>query len=202
MMALMADFTDIPKEAIDALPPLRYLGTVDLIEDADAALTAARELAREEVLGFDTETRPSFQRGQNYPVSLLQLAGANKVFLFRVLQFKIPNELLDVLENPAIVKAGVAIRDDIKGLQKLAPFNPAGFIELATLSDKAGIGHNGLRGIAATVLGGKMSKKAKLTNWQTKTLNPEQIVYAATDAWVGREIYLKLKNYQNTDGQK
>jgi ribonuclease D len=89
----------------------------------------------------------------------------------------------------------VAIRDDIKGLQKISHFNPSGFIELATLSDKAGISHNGLRGLAATILGGKMSKKAKLTNWQSKTLNPEQIVYAATDAWVGREIYLKLKDF-------
>lgn len=161
--------------------------------DAKSAANAANELAQEAILGFDTETRPAFKKGESHPVSLLQLSGEHKTYLFRLNRFEMPENLINLLASNEIIKAGVAIRDDIKGLQNLKNFKPAGFVEIADYVKEFGIEQFGLRSISAITLGIKISKSAKLTNWENRVLKPEQLKYAATDSWVGREIYLKLK---------
>lgn len=164
-----------------------------LIKTASDAIIAASKLQSESILGFDTETRPSFKKGESYDVSLLQLTGTDCTYLFRLNFFEMPDEIIKILSSPDIIKAGVAIRDDIKGLQKLKPFKANGFIELADYVKEFGIEQFGLRSIAAITLDIRISKSAKLTNWENPKLRPEQLKYAATDSWVGREIYLKLK---------
>ena len=166
-----------------------------ILNDQDA-IKAANELQKEPILGFDTETRPSFRKGETYNVSLLQLSGETVTYLFRLNKFKMPGQLIDILSSEDHKKVGVAIRDDIKGLQKLVPFKPNGFLEIADYVKDFGIEQFGLRSIAAIALGIRISKGAKLTNWENKTLKPEQLKYAATDSWVGREIYLKLKSLE------
>ena len=186
------------KEEIAALPLTAFEGPIELINDVDSAIVAAQELSKEQVLGFDTETRPSFKKGENYDVSLLQLSGKDKTYLFRLNKFQMPQALVDLLATTEIIKAGVAIRDDIKGLQKLVKFQPGGFVEIADYVKEFGIEQFGLRSIAAITLGIRISNGAKLTNWENRTLKPDQLKYAATDSWVGREIYLKLKEIESS----
>jgi ribonuclease D len=124
----------------------------------------------------------------------LQLATAEEAFLFRLLHLTNLNPFIQFFENPNIIKAGVAIRDDIKGLQKLVSFTPGGFVELADMAKNHHLQNFGLKGMTEEVLGLSLSKKAKLTNWETKDFSLEQKMYAATDAWIGREIYLNLIN--------
>jgi ribonuclease D len=182
----------ISKEEINELPMFEYHGEIVLIENLDLALQCIEKLSREKFLGFDTETRPSFSKGEFYPVALLQLASEKCAYLFRLNKFKFPKELGDLLAREDIVKAGVAIHDDLKGLQKLRPFTPGGFIDVAKESEKIGITTFGLRALTAIFLGHRLSKAAKVTNWEKPELTEPQIMYAACDAVVGLGIYLKL----------
>lgn len=180
------------REQINALPLKRYEGPVHLVRDAKSLESAVQALRKETVLGFDTETQPSFRKGESHPVALVQLAGSGGAYIFQLRALRDPAALLDLLANPKIRKAGVATGRDVQDLRKLYPFEPAGFVDLADLAEKAGIGHGGLRGLAAAVLGFRFSKGAQRSNWGRESLSPEQIVYAAMDAWVGRELYLAL----------
>ena len=183
----------ITKEEINLLPISTFSGKVNVIIDKKEAVKAALELSKEKILGFDTETRPSFKKGESYPVSMLQLSGEKETYLFRIKYYEMPNELIDLLSNSEIIKTGVAIRDDLVGLQKLRNFEPGGFIELADLAKKKGIKQLGLRSLAGMFLKVRVSKKAKLTNWEQEKLNESQLIYAATDSWIGRELYLVMK---------
>jgi thymidylate synthase (FAD) len=180
------------REQINALPLKRYEGPVHLVRDDKALEAAVQALRKETVLGFDTETQPSFQKGESHPVALIQLAGARGAYIFQLRALRDPAPLLDLLANPGIRKAGVATGRDVQDLRKLHSFEPAGFVDLADLAKKAGIGHGGLRGLAAAVLGFRFSKGAQRSNWGREALSDEQIHYAAMDAWVGRELYLAL----------
>jgi len=183
----------ISKEAINELPLARWQGPVQLVNSADEVEQTIAALAGETILGFDTETRPAFKKGQKFKPSLLQLATTEVVFLFQLQITGLPSAILGILENPAIVKAGVAPDFDLQNLQSIAPFSPAGFIDLARLARRRGIHNQGLRGLAALSCGIRISKSAQTTNWAKLDLTPQQIQYAATDAWISREIYLKLK---------
>jgi ribonuclease D len=185
----------ISKEEINLLPVTSFTGKINVITTHDKAVEAVIKLNKETVIGFDTETRPSYKKGEFHHVSLLQLNGSKEAFLFRINQFDMPQELLDLLANPDITKAGVAIADDLKGLNKLKTFVPGGFIELADMARDLGIQQFGLRTLAALLMDIRVSKGAKLTNWENPHLKKDQLVYAATDSWVGRELYFKLKNY-------
>jgi ribonuclease D len=181
------------KEDINLLPIAHYKGELHVITTTEDAIIASKHLSKELVLGFDTETRPAYKKGESYPVAMIQLTGENDNYIFRINQFELPEELTDLLSNASIVKAGVAIRDDIKGLQKIRNFEPGGFVELADMAKDNKIQSFGLRGLAAITLGLRVSKGAKLTNWERPDLNKSQLSYAATDSWIGREIYLELK---------
>ena len=183
----------LSKEDINALPLAYWQGPVHLIATAEEAAAVAQRCSREQLLGFDTETRPAFHKGQKFMPSLLQLATETEVFLVQVQASGMVGPLLDLLANPAITKAGVAPSFDLHSLQELAPFTPGGFVDLSTMARQRGLKNHGLRGLAALVCGIRISKSARTSNWANPHLTPQQIQYAATDAWISREIYLALK---------
>jgi ribonuclease D len=183
---------DMPKEALNDLPLRTYGGPVHVIDSPRHLAETARRLRREHVLGFDTETRPAFQRGQSYLPALLQLATAEGVWLVHLRRLDYPNVLWEILSDPSILKVGVSLDYDVKQLQLLHPFEPAGFLDLVSLSKPLGYKSAGLRNLAGNILGFRISKGPKTSNWEREPLSEAQVAYAATDAWVGREIYLKL----------
>jgi ribonuclease D len=190
---------EITKDEINELPKARFSGKIHLITQRDDYLRAIDALARERVLGFDTETRPAFKKGQEYKISLLQLSTKEDAYLFRLNKYSFENELRDLLADSGIVKTGVAVRDDIRGLRKLNPFSPGNFVEIANLGKKLEIKQLGLRSLAAIVLGVQISKQFKLTNWEKQDLNEDQLRYAATDAWIGLSLYEKLNELLQTE---
>ena len=182
----------ISKEDINLLPLGSWEGPVVVVQRVDGLRPALARLTGADLLGFDTETRPAFRKGQSFPPSLLQLATADEVFLFQLNRVGLPGALLRLLGDPAVVKAGVGLDFDLKSLQDLRPFQPRGFVDLARVARQKGIRNNGLRGLAAAVCGIRISKSARTTNWANDLLTPQQIRYAATDAWIGRELFLRL----------
>jgi ribonuclease D len=181
------------KEQINAHPVRSYQGPIHVIRRPDQVERAVRQLEQETVLGFDTETRPTFRVGESYPPAVLQLVGEHAAYIFQLQHCRLSPPLLGLLANPQIVKAGVAWDRDVQELNKLAPFTPAGFVDVAELAKRAGCTHHGLRGLATLLLGFRVSKSSQTSNWANKTLTRAQIEYAATDAWVGRELYQKLQ---------
>jgi ribonuclease D len=182
----------ISKEEISELPLQHFEGNVVVVEDENRVEELVHELEQNSVIGFDTETKPSFQKGKMNNVSLLQFATPNKSYLFRINKTGLHPALLRLMENPAVEKVGVGIRDDIKGLQRLAPLQHAGFIELQDYVKEVGIEDTSLRKLAGLVLNIRVSKRQRLSNWEAPHLTDSQVVYAATDAWVAIELFNKL----------
>ena len=159
------------------------------MESAEEMEAAASILANESHLGFDTETRPSFKKGDYYPPALIQLATEHCVYLFRISETETFDPLLPILESPDILKTGVAIKDDVKELRAMEEFTPNGFVEIADITVKLGYENRCLRALAGLLLQGRISKAAQVTNWPRPKLDNKQVRYAATDAWISREIY-------------
>lgn len=185
----------ISKEDLNALPIRSYEGQTFLVNRREDLADAVASLRKETLLGFDTETRPAFQRGVSYPPALIQLAMPGRVYVFQILQLGDIRPLLDVLEDATILKAGVAITDDLKQLREVYDFRPGGFIEIGSLARGLNIHQTGLRSLAGMFLGFRISKKEQRSNWAKPELTPSQVTYAATDAWVSREIYLTLMRF-------
>ncbi len=182
----------ISKKEISVLPLKHYTGSIHLI-DSDAKMrAAARSLGREKVLGFDTETRPAFKKGESYPPSLIQLAAADGVYIFQIRRINSHKALAGILADRNVLKAGIGVSEDIKKLNDILPFEPSGFIGLAGLAARAGIKNAGIRGLAALLFGFRISKQTQCSRWDAPALTRAQIVYAATDAWICREIYFAL----------
>lgn len=175
-----------------ALPLKSYDGSIYVIDSDEKMREAVRELRSEKVLGFDTETRPAFKAGESYLPALVQLSGSGSVYIFQLRHITSYEPLADILADKHALKAGVAVRDDIKKLGEMFSFKPAGFVELAEMSAKLGIKNAGVRGLAALLFGFRISKGAKISRWDAPKLTEEQIAYAATDAWICREIYFAL----------
>ena len=183
-----------PNEEINALPLSRWEGSVRLVHTEGQLAKAVRVLKNERLLGFDTETRPVFRKGQKQqPPSLIQLAGREEVYLFQINLLGFKDGLIDLLADPEIIKTGVSVRDDVLALRRLTDFKPAGFVDLGRVSARCSMQTHGLRNLAANLLGFRISKGAQCSNWSKKRLTPQQIVYAATDAWVSREIYVRFE---------
>ena len=180
---------------IEELPLALFEGEIVEITTREEADEALRELAQETLLGFDTETRPNFspQQSWRHKTALLQLATHTKAFLFRLPCCGISVALADLLSNPGTLKIGAAVKDDIRGLQTYRTFRAAGFADIQTIAESAGIKEKSLKKLAAIVLNVRISKGQQLSNWENRELTPAQRQYAALDAWICREIYVKLK---------
>lgn len=174
-----------------------FPGKIHLIQSDRDLL--AMDLGAPMELGFDTETKPSFKKGDVHKVALLQLSSDTNAYLIRlhyVTQFE---PLKIIFENKEIVKVGVAIRDDLRLLQKVFNFTPQNFVELQDLAKLKGLKNFGLKGMTEEVLQASLSKRAKMTNWEAIELSDQQKNYAATDAWIGLSIYHKLKDALPSD---
>ena len=183
----------LSKTEINSLPLRYYNGAIRIVQTTEQAKDACAILIKEKVLGFDTETRPAFKKGQSYLPSLLQLAGTKVVYLFQLSQCGLTDSIIILLSNVNIIKSGVAINQDLTELQQILNFEPAGFVDLGDIARSKGLPHHGLRGLAAYLLKFRISKSGRTSNWSANQLTKKQIKYAATDAWVGRELYLKYK---------
>ncbi|MBL7871003.1 MAG: 3'-5' exonuclease domain-containing protein 2 [Cyclobacteriaceae bacterium] len=182
----------ITHEEINELPLGAFERKVVVVSEEKNLPRVFAEINKHSIVGFDTETKPVFVRGQHNHVSLMQIALPDSVFLIRLKQTGMHSSIITFLENEKMLKAGVALRDDIKGLQKLKHYTPAGFVELAEMSKQAGLQVESVKKLTALLLGFRISKSAQTSNWEAETLNEKQISYAATDAWVCLEIYKKL----------
>jgi ribonuclease D len=184
----------ISKEEILELEQLQFEGQIFCINTDKELKHYLPQIKKCKILGFDTETKPNFVKGESNQnkVSLLQLSSLNKAYLIRLNNLKSKKSLFNVLAKKKTIKIGLAVRDDIKGLQKLQSFTPNNFIDLQKFTDKFGIEANGLRNITAIVLNKRLSKAQRLSNWENDTLQESQKIYAATDAWICLKIYEKL----------
>lgn len=179
---------------IDKMPLGVFPGEIKVIDKTGLDYERAIfYLKRQKVLGFDTESRPVFSPGQhNNGVALLQLSGPKKAYLFRLQMIGLRKSLCNLLSNKDIIKVGAASFDDVRGLQRIHGFEAAGFVDLQKIAWEWGIRDKSVKKLAANILGCRISKAQQLSNWEAPQLSPSQCTYAATDAWVCREMYLKL----------
>ncbi len=187
----------ISKEEIQDLPLLSYDGGITLIKSKQAWLDVFDEISQENILGFDTETKPTYVKGPLNKPAIMQFATSKQVYVIQLSHTKLLPSMCDILENPNILKVGVALRDDMIFLQKHAKFKVEGNVELANIAKAKGYKEAGLRTLCASVFGGRLSKTMRCSNWERSTLSQAQLLYAATDAWVSRELYLKLNNEEH-----
>ena len=184
----------ITKEEVNALPLGQFEGEMFLIDKVEDVEEVAEFLIQQRVIGFDTETKPAFQKGVINQVSLLQLSTSTQAFLFRLNQIGFPESIRNILEKENIVKVGAAVHDDIKGLAKLTDsFYPNSFFDLNDELKRVGFVNIGVRNLCAMVLGIRISKSEQVSNWESEKLTIKQQRYAATDAWGCLEIFKKLK---------
>lgn len=182
----------ITKEEISQLPPVVFSGRIIVVQTESEADKAVAYLSTQKIIGFDTETRPAFQKGVRHKVCLLQLSTVDTCFLFRINHIGMTPSLVSLLTNPKIKKIGLAIRDDFKALAQWTPFVPKGEIELQTFVKQYNIEDNSLQKIFALLFHQKISKSQRLTNWEHDVLTDAQKHYAATDAWACYHIYNTL----------
>ncbi|MDE5417818.1 3'-5' exonuclease domain-containing protein 2 [Labilibaculum sp. DW002] len=183
----------ITKEEINDLPLEAFEGEIILVDQGEELQEAVDYLKQYPILGFDTETRPSFKKGRVNDVALLQLAANSRTFLFRINRIGLPQQLVDLLADPEIIKVGAAIKDDIRGLQDITDFDGNSFLELQQYVSSFGIENFSLKKLAAIVLRIRISKRQQVSNWEAEELSCGQLRYAATDAWVSLKIFEKLK---------
>ena len=171
-----------------------FPGKIHIIDSVGAEFNRAIAYLRsQKIIGFDTETRPCFAQNQpRYGVALLQLSGPEKAFLFRVNKLGMHRRLCNILANEKIIKVGAAVHDDIRGLQRLNEFQPSSFVDLQKIVWEWGIRDKSVKKMAAIIMGCRISKTQQLSNWEAECLSESQAKYAATDAWICREMYLKL----------
>ncbi|MDR3094925.1 MAG: 3'-5' exonuclease domain-containing protein 2 [Bacteroidales bacterium] len=182
----------ISHDDLQLLPLVRFTGRIHLAEDAARTDELVKRLEKSPVLGFDTETRPSFTKGRVNKVALLQLSTRHHAYLFRLCKMNMPPSLLALFSNPNILKIGVAIKNDMDTLRRKAKIQPQGFIDLQSMMKKFDITDMGLAKMAGIILGFRISKSQQLSNWENQELTEAQKRYAATDAWACHEIYRKL----------
>lgn len=178
------------------MPVAAFEGEVIVVDKEDQIPDAVAYLSAQPVLGVDTESRPSFQRGIHYPTALVQIATHERCYLFRLTHIGMPQALADIFANPSICKVGLAFKDDINGLRRRRNFTPANCIDIQSMVARYGILDLGLQKIFAICFGKKISKSQQLTNWENSHLTPEQARYASTDAWATLLIYEDLLSHE------
>lgn len=192
-MATTNTFTDkISNEQTALLPAIEFRGEIRIVEHESDIAAACEYLAQQPLVGFDTETRPSFRPGVTYRVSLLQLSAPDRCYLFRLNKIPLANPILRLLEDRRLVKVGADVSGDLRSLRQLRHFRDGGFVDLQTIAPEWGIAEKSLRKLSAIVLGLRVSKAQRLSNWEAAALTAKQQLYAATDAWVCARIYDRL----------
>ena len=179
----------IPKEKIPELPIAEFFGNIYVIDSMSKMIMAINALRKEAIVGFDSETRPSFARGQNHKVALIQISTFTDCFLFRVNKIGMPEKLKDFLEDESIIKIGLSLNNDVLAMQRFADIKPRGFVDLQKMVKEYYIEDLSLQKIYAIIFDKKISKSQRLTNWEAMTLTPAQQRYAALDAFACLEIY-------------
>ena len=195
-------YNKFEKQLISSLPVAEFTGRIEVVLSASEAERAVNFLLSQPILGFDTETRPSFKRGFQHKVALLQVATEDICFLFRLNHIGLAPSIVRLLEDATLPKIGLSWHDDINSLQKLGPFKTGHFIDIQHYVHDIGIEDMSLQKIYANLFGQKISKRQQLSNWEADVLSDKQKIYAATDAWACINIYKEIirlkrdKNYQ------
>jgi ribonuclease D len=202
-------FESYDKKSINTLPRFLYDGRIHIIQSETEAERAVDFLLHQPILGFDTETRPSFKKGRLNKVALLQVACSDACFLFRLNHMEaLPPAVKRLLQDCSVTKVGLSLHDDLRSLSRRGDFTPGTFIELQDEIQKLGIKDNGLQKIYANLFGERISKGQQLSNWEADVLTEPQQRYAATDAWACIRIYeeitrlLKTKEYTIVESEK
>lgn len=178
------------EDAAPILPRAHFAGTISVISTLEELENAYAELKKANVLGFDTETRPTFTKGHaDLFVAIVQFATDNHAWIIRTSILKLPSKLREILEDPKITKVGFSTHDDIKRLQRYHPLVPANLIDLQLLAKKAKLTELSLKKLSERFLHVSVSKSARLSNWEAEELTPKQLDYAATDAWLCYQLY-------------
>jgi ribonuclease D len=184
----------ISREDLANLPIRRYEGPVSLVDTPERLDEALADLGGETLVGLDTETRPAFRKGESYPPCLVQVATARAVHIFPLRHREAFTGLARLLAEPRVVKAGVALAFDLRQLKGVFPFEEKNVIDLGVIARRAGLAQAGVRNLAGLVLGFRIPKGNRTSNWAAPRLSPAQITYAATDAWACRELYLRFES--------
>jgi ribonuclease D len=185
---------EITKEEVAKLRLIQFEGPISLIQSEEAFEREIKTMAGHPILGFDTETRPSFKKGKVYPTSLIQLSSTDHTWLIRVSRLGYPKRLLDLLSSEETIKVGSGLHDDLRRMRSDFHFKPGGFLDLQNYVEAFQIGEKGLKKMSAIVLGYRISKSQQVSNWDADVLTEAQLRYAATDSWICLEIYNKLRN--------
>ena len=192
-MTTVNNFIDkISNEQTALLPAVEFRGEIRIVEHERDIAAACKTLAEQPVIGFDTETRPSFKAGVTYRVALLQLSTPTVCYLFRLNKIPLAKPILQLLEDRRVLKIGADVAGDLRSLRQIRHFRDGGFVDLQGIAPEWGIGEKSLRKLSAIVLGRRVSKAQRLSNWEAATLTDKQQLYAATDAWVCTRIYEQL----------
>jgi ribonuclease D len=186
-------YSKIDKTELAEMPKVEFTGAIKIIDTVEKADAAIAELSQYSVVGFDTETKPSFKRGITNKVSLLQLATDEAAYLFRLHLIGITDSIVDFLQNENILKIGISVRDDFQALRKKREIEPKGFVEIQEIAARMGIDDRSLQKIYALLFRERISKSQRLSNWELETLTESQMQYAAIDAWATIKIYRYLK---------
>ena len=184
----------ISREDMANLPIRRYEGDVCLVTTPQDLERAAADIRRESVVGFDTETRPAFRKGESYLPCLVQAATARAVYLFQLRRPNVFPVIAELLAEPRIVKTGVSLADDLRALKSVFPFVEGNVLDLGIVAHRCGLKQTGVRNLAGMFLGIRIPKGSKTSNWAAPHLTAAQITYAATDAWVCRELFLRFRD--------
>ena len=191
-MTTVNNFIDkISNEQTALLPAVEFRGEIRIVEHERDIAAACKTLAEQPVIGFDTE-RPSFRPGVTFRVSLLQLSTPTVCYLFRLNKIPLAKPILQLLEDRRVLKIGADVAGDLRSLRQIRHFRDGGFVDLQGIAPEWGIGEKSLRKLSAIVLGRRVSKAQRLSNWEAATLTDKQQLYAATDAWVCTRIYEQL----------
>lgn len=191
----------ISKEYLAKLPVETFDGEIIVVDHAHSVDKAIDFLEKQKIIGFDTETKPSFRRGETHKVALMQLATIDRCFLFRLNKIGYPEALDTVICNPQIKKIGLSLRDDFAAMRKRSDNLPVNFVDLQKLVPQYDIDDMSLQKIYALLFGKKIAKNQRLSNWEAYSLTQAQQTYAAIDAWACVRIYYHLLNNSVNNGR-
>ena len=184
----------ISREDMAKLAIRRYEGRICLVATPEDLEEARTDLRQESIVGFDTETRPAFRKGESHLPALVQVATARAVYLFQLRRTEFHPLLAGLLSEARTIKAGISLKDDLRTLKAVFAFEEKNMLDLGIVARRSGFGQTGVRNLAGMLLGFRIPKGTKTSNWAARDLSPAQIAYAATDAWACRELTLRFRS--------